>query len=84
MYDKYRIFVDYKQIPQHVKDAFIVIEDRRFYKHAGVDFKSVIYAIYRDLVAFNKVEGASTITQKLTKSLFYQMIKHGCEKRRRL
>src|SRR5699024_314622 len=54
----------------HVKDAFIAIEDKRFYNHSGVDFRSSVRAIYRDVIARSKVEGASTITQQLAKNLF--------------
>src|SRR5699024_3073883 len=57
-------------IPDHVQEAFIAIEDQRFYSHAGVDFQSVVRALYRDIIALDKVEGASTITQQLAKNLF--------------
>ncbi|HLR65775.1 transglycosylase domain-containing protein [Virgibacillus alimentarius] len=70
LYNENRIPVSIDDIPEHVKNAFISIEDRRFYKHAGVDFKSVMRAIYRDIIAFQKVEGASTLTQQLAKNLF--------------
>lgn len=70
LYDEYRLPVELKQIPEHVQDAFIAIEDKRFYSHSGVDFRSIARAIYVDLVARDKVEGASTITQQLAKNLF--------------
>ncbi|HLR70408.1 MAG TPA: PBP1A family penicillin-binding protein [Pseudogracilibacillus sp.] len=70
LYDQYRLPVDLDQIPDHVKDAFIAIEDKRFYNHSGVDFRSIVRAIYRDIIARSKVEGASTITQQLAKNLF--------------
>ncbi|HLR74755.1 MAG TPA: PBP1A family penicillin-binding protein [Virgibacillus sp.] len=70
LYNENRIPIDANRIPQHVKDAFVSIEDRRFYKHAGVDFRSVVRAVYRDIIALDKVEGASTITQQLAKNLF--------------
>ncbi len=70
LYEENRVPVSIHEIPKHVQDAFIAIEDRRFYEHNGVDFKSIVRAIYRDLVAGSKVEGASTITQQLSKNLF--------------
>lgn len=70
LYDEYRIPVKLDEIPDHVIHAFISIEDRRFFEHSGVDFISIMRAIYRDIVARSKVEGASTITQQLAKNLF--------------
>lgn len=70
LYHENRIPVSLDKIPKHVKEAFIAIEDGRFYKHAGIDAKSVTRAVYRDIIALGKVEGASTITQQLAKNLF--------------
>ncbi|MEI3607829.1 PBP1A family penicillin-binding protein [Pseudogracilibacillus sp. SE30717A] len=70
LYDQYRLPVDLEQVPDHVQDAFIAIEDKRFYTHSGVDFRSIMRALYKDIIARSKVEGASTITQQLAKNLF--------------
>src|SRR5699024_4396379 len=70
LYDEYRLPVDLEQMPDHVKEAFIAVEDKRFYSHGGVDVRSVFRALYRDIIARGKVEGASTITQQLAKNLF--------------
>lgn len=70
LYEENRIPISLEDIPDHVRQAFIAIEDRRFYNHGGVDFKSVVRAVYRDIIAMAKVEGASTITQQLAKNLF--------------
>ncbi|GAA0490893.1 transglycosylase domain-containing protein [Salinibacillus aidingensis] len=70
LYSENRTYVPIDQIPDYVQNAFIAIEDQRFYKHAGVDLISVGRAVFRDLIAFEKVEGASTITQQLVKNLF--------------
>lgn len=59
-----------ERVPDHVKNAFVAIEDKRFYNHAGVDAKSVGRALYRDIISISKAEGASTITQQLSKNLF--------------
>ncbi|WP_407271643.1 transglycosylase domain-containing protein [Radiobacillus sp. PE A8.2] len=71
-YHENRTPVTIEQIPVHVQDAFIAIEDQRFRDHAGVDFTSVMRALYRDITAMGKVEGASTITQQLAKNMFLQ------------
>ncbi|SDC44379.1 penicillin-binding protein 2A [Pelagirhabdus alkalitolerans] len=70
LFTQNRSLVSLDEIPEHVQKAFIAVEDERFYSHAGVDFRSVVRAMYRDLIAFDKVEGASTITQQLAKNLF--------------
>ncbi|WP_053220415.1 transglycosylase domain-containing protein [Virgibacillus senegalensis] len=70
IYEEYRRPVTIKQIPDHVENAFLAIEDNRFYDHAGVDFKSVTRAVFRDIITMEKAEGGSTITQQLAKNLF--------------
>src|SRR5699024_7148455 len=70
LYDEFRLPVTLDDIPEHVQDAFVAIEDRRFYSHTGVDFRSISRALYRDIIARDKKEGASTITQQLAKNLF--------------
>ena len=58
------------QIPYHVRNAFIAIEDERFFEHNGVDMRSMGRAAYR-LVSSGgaRTEGASTITQQLIKNM---------------
>ncbi|WP_010650083.1 transglycosylase domain-containing protein [Oceanobacillus massiliensis] len=70
LYNENRELVSIEQIPDHLEQAFVAIEDRRFYNHEGVDLKSITRAVYRDIIAMSKVEGASTITQQLSKNLF--------------
>lgn len=70
LYDEYRLPVSLEEMPDHVKDAFIAVEDKRFYSHSGVDVRSIFRALYKDIIARSKVEGASTITQQLAKNLF--------------
>ncbi|MEO5357628.1 MAG: PBP1A family penicillin-binding protein [Nitrospirae bacterium YQR-1] len=65
-----RRFVPSYKIPEHVKKAFIAVEDVRFYKHFGVDFARVIKAFIENIKAGTIVQGGSTITQQLAKMLF--------------
>lgn len=58
------------KIPADLKLALIATEDRKFYRHSGVDLKAIARAIVKDLLAGEFVEGASTITQQLAKTLF--------------
>ena len=64
--------VPIKIIPDNLKKALIVTEDRSFYQHSGIDLKGILRAIYRDIKAGKFIEGASTITQQLSKTLFLE------------
>ncbi len=65
-----RTFIPYYDIPAHVKNAFVAIEDERFYRHHGLDFIGIMRALYYDIKAGKVVQGGSTITQQLAKLLF--------------
>ncbi|MBW2219091.1 MAG: PBP1A family penicillin-binding protein, partial [Deltaproteobacteria bacterium] len=58
------------QIPVYLKKAIVAIEDKSFYSHSGVDLKGIARAVVKDVMAGKFVEGASTITQQLAKTLF--------------
>src|SRR5437762_460289 len=64
-----RIFVPLAHIPQTLRDAVIVTEDRRFYSHFGIDPIGVARAVWQNYRRGRIVEGGSTITQQLTKVL---------------
>ena len=59
---------DNEEIPEHTKQAFISIEDKRFYKHNGIDFKGLLRATFNNIKSFSLKEGASTISQQLIKN----------------
>ncbi|KAF0817945.1 MULTISPECIES: transglycosylase domain-containing protein [unclassified Cytobacillus] len=56
------------QIPDHMKNAVIAIEDHRFYDHGGIDLKGIGRAFFTNVKAGGIVEGGSTLTQQLTKN----------------
>ncbi len=58
------------QLPAYVPQAFIAIEDRRFYEHEGVDRTAILRALLANLRAGETVQGASTISQQLARNLF--------------
>ncbi len=66
-----RIWVDGNEIPQHMKDALVAIEDKRFYKHNGVDWFRTAHAAL-NMFTGGSVFGGSTITQQLIKNLTQQ------------
>jgi penicillin-binding protein 1A len=57
-------------IPDYVPQAFLAIEDRRFYEHEGVDRMAVLRAVLANLRAGETVQGGSTISQQLARNLF--------------
>jgi penicillin-binding protein 1A len=59
-----------EDIPQVVKDATVAIEDERFYKHKGVDYEGVMRAAVKNVTSRKTVQGGSTITMQLVRSLY--------------
>ncbi len=62
-------YVEYDQIPTNLKNAFVSIEDKRFYSHNGVDWKRTFSAGLNYFLKFNDSYGGSTITQQLIKNV---------------
>jgi len=60
--------VSLEEIPQHLKNATIAIEDKNFYKHRGFDPKGILRAAY-NIVVYRKLQGGSTLTQQLVKNV---------------
>ena len=58
------------EMPDYVPNAFIAIEDRRFYRHRGVDPLGITRALVADVLHRGTAQGGSTITQQLAKNLF--------------
>lgn len=62
-----RIWVDIEDIPQHTIDAFVSVEDQRFFEHKGVDWKRTLSVTVKAL--FGGTDGGSTITQQLVRDI---------------
>ncbi len=65
-----RVIVTYDQIPPMLRNAIISVEDRHFESHFGVDILRIVRAAVIDIVEWRKAEGASTLTQQLSRRLF--------------
>ncbi len=68
-----RIYVYYDEISQPAKDAFVAIEDERFWTHNGIDIRGIGRAFYEDVKNRNTHQGASTITQQLIKNQVFNV-----------
>jgi penicillin-binding protein 1A len=64
-----RIAVDIKDVPQDFINALVATEDRKFFDHWGVDLERLVKAMVKTIF-LGRREGASTITQQLTKNLY--------------
>ncbi len=69
-----RTLVQLDEIPKHVRDAFIITEDRRFYSHHGVDYYRIAGAALRNVKAGYYAQGFSTITMQLARNVFSDRI----------
>ena len=70
LYTHKRDMVDISNIPQHLIDALIVMEDRDFYRHNGINIKSTFRALLVDILSFSSKQGASTLTQQLARTMY--------------
>jgi 1A family penicillin-binding protein len=68
--DEHRQDVSLAAIPAHLEQAFVAVEDHRFYKHFGIDPVALGRAIVRNVREPGTVEGGSTLTQQLARTLF--------------
>lgn len=64
-----REIVAIDQVPRRIINAFLSAEDDKFYEHSGVDYLGIIRAMIKNIMAGRIVQGASTITQQVAKSL---------------
>ncbi len=79
-----RINVPIDRVPEHVRDAFIATEDRRFYHHHGLDWWGVARATVRNATAMSVREGFSTIDMQVARNTFLANRYDGRSLRRKL
>ena len=79
--NEFRTMVKLNQMPKHLKDAFIAIEDERFESHIGVDPKGIISSAIDNIKAGSTVRGASTITQQLARNVYLTHEERGWSKK---
>lgn len=68
-YETKHEYVSYNEIPKHVIDAFVAVEDKRFWDHNGIDYLRTSRAALNYIFKGHKSFGGSTITQQLVKNL---------------
>ncbi|MTI94663.1 MAG: hypothetical protein FH749_04120 [Firmicutes bacterium] len=72
--DQYRIeYIPLEDMPPHLIEAFVAVEDRRFFDHRGVDYRGIFRALRANLSLGDIAEGGSTITQQLARNLFLNL-----------
>lgn len=65
-----RVVVPLGEIPKHLQQAIIAVEDDRFYQHHGISPRGMLRALLTDIAEGSSVQGGSTLTQQLAKNLF--------------
>ncbi len=65
-----RRLVTYQEIPPHLVQAVVAIEDRDFFQHSGINYFRIAKCAFSDLITHHKTCGGSTLTQQLAKNLF--------------
>ncbi|HEX9911793.1 MAG TPA: transglycosylase domain-containing protein, partial [candidate division Zixibacteria bacterium] len=69
-YTERRTLIPLKEMPSYLVDALLAAEDRKFYSHWGIDLTGTARALTTALLHLKKIQGASTITQQLSRTLF--------------
>ncbi|WP_420129289.1 penicillin-binding protein 1A [Longimicrobium sp.] len=70
-----RIVVPLERIPANVSGAFLAVEDKRFYRHRGIDYRRFFGAVARDIKDLSWSQGFSTVTMQLARNVFPQHLK---------
>ena len=65
-----RVFIELRDIPEHVRQATIASEDRRFSEHWGISLRSVFRAIVVNILSLSYRQGFSTLSQQLARNLY--------------
>ncbi len=73
LFDKSRTkrkYISYNELPRNLIEAVIAIEDKRFYRHSGIDLIRVLGALWANLRSDGPIQGGSTLTQQFVKNYF--------------
>jgi len=66
-----RTNIKYKQLPKHLIDALVATEDARYFKHVGIDSRSLLRVVFKTILSNNRSSGGgSTINQQLVKNMY--------------
>ncbi len=68
-----RVLITYAEVPQHVVNAFIAAEDRRFWVHPGIDYRGILRAVFQLVTTGGVDAGGSTLTQQLGRIYFLNL-----------
>ncbi|HLL85593.1 MAG TPA: PBP1A family penicillin-binding protein, partial [Longimicrobium sp.] len=79
-----RTVVRIERIPAHVSGAFLAVEDKRFYRHRGVDYRRLFGAVARNVQALSYRQGFSTVTMQLARNVFPEYLSREKTIRRKL
>ena len=74
-YTEDRTVVSVEKMPDNLKNAFIAIEDKTFYKHHGFNFRRMVGAVLSSITGGSRISGTSTITQQLARNAYLAEIK---------
>ncbi|WP_026688833.1 transglycosylase domain-containing protein [Alteribacter aurantiacus] len=66
----YRVNLTYDQIPRHVIEALVAVEDQSFYDHQGFDVQGIVRALLVNLESQSVAQGGSTVTQQLARNIY--------------
>ena len=70
IFEENREVVSITEIPKHLQDATIAIEDERFYSHFGIDLRGIARAVFANLRKGRMAQGGSTLTQQLARNIY--------------
>lgn len=71
--ERRRILITYDDVPEHVVNAFVAAEDKRFWVHPGIDYRGLLRALFQFVTSGDVRAGGSTLTQQLARSYFLSL-----------